>query len=67
MAHGFLVLLAAVGVCVGFIASVMYLVQLQRLRAKVPPGQGMKQERGVGTRATAHARLQASISVLATG
>jgi ABC-type uncharacterized transport system permease subunit len=40
--HGVLLLLAAVGVCVGFIASVMYLVQLARLRAKVPPGQGMK-------------------------
>src|SRR4051812_35472199 len=40
--HGILVMLAAVGVCVGFIASVMYLVQLRRLRAKVPPGQGMK-------------------------
>jgi ABC-type transport system involved in cytochrome c biogenesis permease subunit len=36
------VLLAAVGLSVGFIASVMYLVQLQRLRAKLPPGQGMK-------------------------
>jgi ABC-type uncharacterized transport system permease subunit len=42
IAHGILVLLAAVGVCVGFIASVMYLAQLYRLRAKVPPGQGMK-------------------------
>src|SRR5205085_7615731 len=42
MAHGVLVLLAAVGVCVGFIASIMYLVQLRRLRAKRPPGQGMK-------------------------
>jgi ABC-type transport system involved in cytochrome c biogenesis permease subunit len=40
--HGILLLLAAVGVCVAFIASVMYLVQLRRLRAKVPPGQGMK-------------------------
>ncbi len=40
--HGVLVLLAAVGVCVGFIASVMYLVQLRRLRAKLPPSQGMK-------------------------
>jgi ABC-type transport system involved in cytochrome c biogenesis permease subunit len=40
--HGVLLLLAAVGVCVGFIASVMYLVQLARLRAKVPPGQGVK-------------------------
>jgi ABC-type uncharacterized transport system permease subunit len=42
IAHGILVLLAAVGVCVGFIASVMYFVQLYRLRAKVPPRQGMK-------------------------
>ena len=42
MAHGVLVLLAAVGVCVGFIASVMYLVQLRRLQAKLPPGKGMK-------------------------
>jgi ABC-type transport system involved in cytochrome c biogenesis permease subunit len=42
IAHGVLVLLAAVGVCIGFIASVMYLVQLQRLRAKAAPGQGMK-------------------------
>jgi ABC-type transport system involved in cytochrome c biogenesis permease subunit len=40
--HGVLLLLAAVGVCVGFIASIMYLMQLYRLRAKVPPGQGMK-------------------------
>ncbi len=42
MAHGVLVLLAAVGVCVGFLASVMYLVQLRRLRAKAPPGHGVK-------------------------
>lgn len=40
--HGYLVLLAAVGVCVGFVASVMYLVQVHRLKAKLPPGQGMK-------------------------
>lgn len=40
--HGVLVLLAAVGVCVGFLASAMYLVQLYRLRAKLPPNQGMK-------------------------
>jgi ABC-type transport system involved in cytochrome c biogenesis permease subunit len=40
--HGVLVLLAAVGVCVGFIASTMYLVQLRRLRAKAAPGQGMQ-------------------------
>ena len=35
--HVLLVLLAAVGICIGFIASVMYLVQLRRLRAKVSP------------------------------
>ncbi len=40
--HGGLLLLAAVGVCVGFVASVMYLVQVRRLRAKLPPGRGLK-------------------------
>lgn len=40
-AHIVLLLLAAVGVSVGFIASVMYLVQLRRLRAKLAPNQGM--------------------------
>jgi ABC-type transport system involved in cytochrome c biogenesis permease subunit len=40
--HGTLLLLAAVGVCVGFLASVMYLVQASRLRAKIPPGQGLR-------------------------
>jgi ABC-type transport system involved in cytochrome c biogenesis permease subunit len=40
--HAGLLLLAAVGVCVGFLASVMYLVQAQRLKAKALPGQGMK-------------------------
>jgi ABC-type transport system involved in cytochrome c biogenesis permease subunit len=40
--HGLLVLLAAVGVCVGFVASVMYLVQAWRLKAKVLPGQGVR-------------------------
>ncbi|MBI2807488.1 MAG: cytochrome c biogenesis protein CcsA [Planctomycetes bacterium] len=39
--HGALLLLAAVGVSIGFIASVMYLVQLRRLQAKLPPGQGL--------------------------
>src|ERR1051326_1486852 len=33
--HGGLLLLAAVGVCVGFIASVMYLVQARKLKAKL--------------------------------
>lgn len=39
--HITLLLLAAVGVAIGFIASVMYLVQLRRLQAKLPPGQGL--------------------------
>jgi ABC-type uncharacterized transport system permease subunit len=39
--HGALLILAAVGVSVGFIASVMYLVQMRRLHAKVAPGQGL--------------------------
>jgi ABC-type uncharacterized transport system permease subunit len=38
--HGGLLLLAAVGVCVGCIASVMYLVQARRLRLKTLPGHG---------------------------
>lgn len=42
LVHGVLVLLAAVGICVAFLASVMYLVQLRRLRVKLPPGQGMQ-------------------------
>lgn len=36
--HGSLILLAAVGVSVGFLASLMYLVQARRLRNKVNPG-----------------------------
>ncbi|MBA4062311.1 MAG: hypothetical protein C0501_01130 [Isosphaera sp.] len=36
--HGTLILLAAGGVSVGFLTSVMYLVQARRLRAKVNPG-----------------------------
>jgi ABC-type uncharacterized transport system permease subunit len=39
--HVILLLLAAVGVSIGFIASVMYLVQLRRLQAKLPPNQGL--------------------------
>lgn len=35
--HGVLLILAAVGVSVGFLASVMYLIQANRLRAKAPP------------------------------
>lgn len=37
MVHGILVLLSAVGVCVGFLASVMYLIQANRLRKKMNP------------------------------
>ncbi len=40
--HGILVLLSAVGICIAFLASVMYLVQLRRLRVKSAPAQGMK-------------------------
>jgi ABC-type transport system involved in cytochrome c biogenesis permease subunit len=40
--HGVILLLAAVGVCVGFVASIMYLVQAWRLRGKTPPGQGLQ-------------------------
>jgi ABC-type transport system involved in cytochrome c biogenesis permease subunit len=40
--HGILLLLAAVGVCVGFVASVMYLVQAYRLKTKMPPGKGVR-------------------------
>lgn len=42
MTHGILVLMAAVGICVGFLASVMYFVQVYRLRSKSTPGQGIK-------------------------
>jgi len=42
MTHGILVLAAAVGVSVGFVASVMYLVQVRRLQAKLAPYRGMK-------------------------
>lgn len=41
-AHAALLVLAAVGVCVGFLASLMYLFQARRLRAKVPPARGIK-------------------------
>jgi ABC-type transport system involved in cytochrome c biogenesis permease subunit len=40
--HGALLLLAAVGVCVGCVASIMYLIQSRQLRAKVLPGQGVR-------------------------
>jgi ABC-type uncharacterized transport system permease subunit len=38
--HGALLILAAVGGCVGFVASVMYLVQSRRLRLKTAPSPG---------------------------
>jgi ABC-type transport system involved in cytochrome c biogenesis permease subunit len=42
VAHGALLLMAAVGVSVGFLASLMYLAQARRLRAKLRPGRGLK-------------------------
>ncbi len=42
ISHGFLVLLSAIGVSVGFIASVMYLVQVYRLKSKIPPRTGIR-------------------------
>jgi ABC-type transport system involved in cytochrome c biogenesis permease subunit len=40
--HGGLLVLAGVGVCVAFLASVMYLVQAQRLKAKTLPSEGLR-------------------------
>jgi ABC-type uncharacterized transport system permease subunit len=40
--HAMLLLLAAVGLCVGFLASLMYLIQAHRLKAKTLPGKGLK-------------------------
>lgn len=40
--HSWLLLLAAVGLCVGFLSSLMYLVQAHRLRAKTLPGHGLR-------------------------
>jgi ABC-type transport system involved in cytochrome c biogenesis permease subunit len=40
--HAVLILLATVGLCVGFVASLMYLFQARRLRTKAPPGQGLR-------------------------
>jgi ABC-type transport system involved in cytochrome c biogenesis permease subunit len=40
--HAGLILLASIGVCVGFLASLMYLLQAHRLRAKTPPGRGLR-------------------------
>jgi ABC-type transport system involved in cytochrome c biogenesis permease subunit len=39
--HAAFLFCAAVGMCVGFLASLMYLFQARRLRAKVPPGKGL--------------------------
>ncbi len=40
--HAGMLLLAAVGICVGFVASVMYLVQTRQIRDKLVPGHGLK-------------------------
>ncbi|HKA07141.1 MAG TPA: cytochrome c biogenesis protein CcsA [Gemmataceae bacterium] len=40
--HGILLLAASVGITVGFLASVMYLVQAHRLRMKRPPLGGLR-------------------------
>ena len=41
-AHAALLLLATVGLCVGFVASIMYLYQAHRLKAKQVPQQGVR-------------------------
>jgi ABC-type transport system involved in cytochrome c biogenesis permease subunit len=40
--HAGFLFCAAIGMCVGFLASLMYLFQARRLRAKVPPGKGLR-------------------------
>ena len=40
--HGGFIVLALIGVCVGCAASVMYLVQARRLKAKTAPGGGFR-------------------------
>jgi ABC-type transport system involved in cytochrome c biogenesis permease subunit len=40
--HAWLILLATIGICVGFLASVMYLLQAHRLRTKALPTGGLK-------------------------
>lgn len=40
--HATLLLLGTIGVCVAFLASLMYLLQAHRLRAKALPGHGLK-------------------------
>lgn len=42
MFHGGLLLFAAVGVCVGFVASAMYLVHARQLRVKTLPDDGLR-------------------------
>lgn len=40
--HGFLLLFAAVGICLGCVASLMYLIQARRLRKKLNPLGGIR-------------------------
>jgi ABC-type transport system involved in cytochrome c biogenesis permease subunit len=40
--HSALLVLGAVGLCVGFVASVMYLVQSWKLKHKLAPGEGLQ-------------------------
>lgn len=40
--HTILLLLASVGLCIGFLASLMYLLQARRLRTKSLPGRGLR-------------------------
>jgi ABC-type transport system involved in cytochrome c biogenesis permease subunit len=40
--HAGFLFCAAVGMCVAFLASLMYLFQARRLRDKVPPGKGLR-------------------------
>jgi ABC-type transport system involved in cytochrome c biogenesis permease subunit len=40
--HAVVLLLASVGICVGFLAGLMYIVQSRRLRAKVLPREGLR-------------------------
>jgi ABC-type transport system involved in cytochrome c biogenesis permease subunit len=37
-----LLILGSIGLCVGFVASVMYLVQSWKLKHKSPPGEGLQ-------------------------
>jgi ABC-type transport system involved in cytochrome c biogenesis permease subunit len=41
LVHAGFLFCAAIGMCVAFLASLMYLFQARRLRAKVPPGKGL--------------------------